>query len=510
MSTLAPELDSDAWNGDALERRKFAEWLLGALVSLSDRAGRRSGEGIAICLDGDWGSGKSFFLRGFAKTVEASGYAAIDFNSWVHDLGDGSAAPLMAVIDERMRELIGDLPAKASAKSKALDAWSSAKSRFRRSLLPASKVFASGLARKLVGTGIDELAAAMSGTAGKTDDGEMAVVDAALDKLMSQMLDAHRERVEAIEQFNKKFGEACVALAEAKKVKLPLFVLVDELDRCRPTYAISVLEEMKHLFRVPGVCFVVATNLDQVEKAVCAVYGNSFDGRRYLERFFDRRYSLPSVDLWRVSREALTQLHEPSVSSWTRERWVGLHDAADGGQAVESFKFVDDAMSLDLRSQKKIVEIAQDVIAGLPSDAYVHGVWLFFLSALWLRHPDLFSLVEKGEMNSSQVERLRGALPANPSRRFRSRSRDGSFKENAYNIVDVLSVYLEASTIELTALRTKVESAQAGSFPRSILNTLIRELPQVERSDQTYWASTSRYAQLIRFAGGAHSPDDSA
>jgi hypothetical protein len=69
-------------------------------------------------------------------------------------------------------------------------------------------------------------------------------------------------------------------------------VFIDELDRCRPTYSIELLERIKHLFDIPGLVFVLATDLAQLSNSICAVYGSRFDSRRYLQRFINLEYSL--------------------------------------------------------------------------------------------------------------------------------------------------------------------------------------------------------------------------
>ena len=75
---------------------------------------------------------------------------------------------------------------------------------------------------------------------------------------------------------------------------VPMYVIVDELDRCRPSYAIKLLERAKHLFASAGVVFVIATDTNQLAKAVSGIYGAEFDGRRYLRRFFSRTVHLPA------------------------------------------------------------------------------------------------------------------------------------------------------------------------------------------------------------------------
>ena len=70
-------------------------------------------------------------------------------------------------------------------------------------------------------------------------------------------------------------------------------VVVDELDRCRPDYAVRFLEIVKHVFEVEYVTFVLAANSTELAHAMRGVYGDDFDGESYLERFFDIRLHLP-------------------------------------------------------------------------------------------------------------------------------------------------------------------------------------------------------------------------
>ena len=76
----------------------------------------------------------------------------------------------------------------------------------------------------------------------------------------------------------------------------PLVVLIDELDRCRPGYAVGTLEAVRHLFTADGVVVVVAVNRQQLVEAVNGLYGAEFDADRYLRRFSDRRVPLRTPD----------------------------------------------------------------------------------------------------------------------------------------------------------------------------------------------------------------------
>ncbi len=53
-----------------------------------------------------------------------------------------------------------------------------------------------------------------------------------------------------------------------------LIVVIDELDRCRPDYALRFLETIKHVLEVPCVPFIIAANARELSQAVNGVYGD--------------------------------------------------------------------------------------------------------------------------------------------------------------------------------------------------------------------------------------------
>lgn len=76
-----------------------------------------------------------------------------------------------------------------------------------------------------------------------------------------------------------------------------LIILVDELDRCRPSFAVRLLEHIKHHFLNDRITFVFSINIDELQNTVKQYYGGQFNACKYLDRFFDLRISLPPADL---------------------------------------------------------------------------------------------------------------------------------------------------------------------------------------------------------------------
>ena len=76
-----------------------------------------------------------------------------------------------------------------------------------------------------------------------------------------------------------------------------LVIIVDELDRCKPEYAVRLLERVKHYFADDRISFVFSTNIKELQHTIARFYGEGFDAVRYFDRFFDLRIALPPVDM---------------------------------------------------------------------------------------------------------------------------------------------------------------------------------------------------------------------
>lgn len=72
-------------------------------------------------------------------------------------------------------------------------------------------------------------------------------------------------------------------------------IFIDELDRCRPEFAIKVLEQTKTLFQQENIVVVYSTDITQLAHSLQGIYGPRFDGRKYLERFYDKRLELNPI-----------------------------------------------------------------------------------------------------------------------------------------------------------------------------------------------------------------------
>lgn len=115
----------------------------------------------------------------------------------------------------------------------------------------------------------------------------------------------------AIENFVQSFIKNDDDLINFKKIlkgfveSLPnkkLVIIVDELDRCRPDYAMKTLEIIKHFFDVEGLFIIIPTNERSLQKCVQALYGineisnQDNENECYFNKFFNDKLKLYRPD----------------------------------------------------------------------------------------------------------------------------------------------------------------------------------------------------------------------
>ncbi|MYH71524.1 MAG: hypothetical protein F4153_02945 [Acidimicrobiia bacterium] len=87
----------------------------------------------------------------------------------------------------------------------------------------------------------------------------------------------------------KELKEELKEAAEKQRI----VVLVDELDRCEPLYALQLIETARHVLAVPNLQVVLAVNQKALEQSIQHTYGSAYDAERYLRRFVDSPKQLP-------------------------------------------------------------------------------------------------------------------------------------------------------------------------------------------------------------------------
>lgn len=99
----------------------------------------------------------------------------------------------------------------------------------------------------------------------------------------------------SLQELKSTFKNLLQEIIVEKTNKLVIFI--DELDRCNPSFAIKLLERIKHFFDDDRFIFVFSTNLSELQYTVKKFYGEGINGYLYLDKFFDLQFSLPNIDI---------------------------------------------------------------------------------------------------------------------------------------------------------------------------------------------------------------------
>lgn len=239
-------------------------------TKLSDLV-ERIDEPLVIALDGAWGSGKSFFLKcwvGEHLKEEMHKAETVYFDAFKHDYLDEPLIGLTQAIADRL-----------PADSRGRKFIQSSKKVVSKLALPALRIAgaaATGGATEVTGAALD----------GVIKSGWKEAEKAAQD-----FWNTHTAKAAAMEQFRSALKQLTQP-NEDKEPQKKLVIVVDELDRCRPDYALSLLEIIKHFFDVPGVHFVLGVNLAELQNSVRARYGTGVDAARYLHKFIQVNIAL--------------------------------------------------------------------------------------------------------------------------------------------------------------------------------------------------------------------------
>lgn len=285
------------WADDKLNREPHARFLQDFLIERTLRKAETNSGSYVLNIDAEWGFGKTFFIDNFAKQLTLSGHIVVQINAWKDDYTDDPFVAVLAAIDKALEPYIAN---QREDKGRVKSAWKTAKEVAAPIAIKTAVGIGKTLFKKYVG---DDIKSVIEDTVKDIDndctgtqilEGAIASIDKLTDEFAEKMIADFNEQNKAITDFRTKLEDA-IKLLEGG-VKHPLFVLIDELDRCRPSYAVSLLERVKHLFDASNICFVFATNSSQLQHAITGAYGPNFDGYRYLKRFFERTYTLPTPE----------------------------------------------------------------------------------------------------------------------------------------------------------------------------------------------------------------------
>lgn len=247
--------ESSPYNNDMLDRKKSGDILHQLVQSHSD--------GLVMAINGKWGSGKTTFVEMWQQQMKNEGYETIYYNAWENDY---VSDPLIGIIAEFKKKItIGG--------EKQIAKFTNVVRKVSFSMVPSLLAL---MVKQFTGLSLEDLDKVIK-------DGSKEAID-----LLNKSVDNYIDQQKTIKEFRIALEEY-VALFDK-----PIIFIIDELDRCKPDFAVKTLERIKHLFSVKNIVFVLAIDRNQLGNSIRGYYGSDLiDADDYLRKFIDVQYDLP-------------------------------------------------------------------------------------------------------------------------------------------------------------------------------------------------------------------------
>jgi hypothetical protein len=380
--SLPPPTPGSEFNSkfDVLNRKSIADGLTN-LVKVVD-------EPITCSVDGSWGWGKTTFLRMWETDLKRVGIPVVFFDAYRNDYQSDPFIALTAAILSAAEKPEG--AAKTAVKAVAKEGGKVAKLLLRGGFRVGLKVMTLGV---LNGTEFEGLAEEIASELQDATDG---YIDDAIasSKAEQDQFAAFRDALENLPG----------ALAKEIDGKSPpLVVIIDELDRCRPDFALQLLERVKYFFHAPNVHFFFGVNLSELRHAVKVRYGLETHANAYLQKFFAINIDLP------LGR---TFHGESDIVKFVNYCQTQLNISSDNPKINESIRYSKEFIAEFARSNRLSLRDIERVMSAFAlSMAFVQNSNLLFppiiagLCCIKQLHPDLFRKAKNKTLTIEELDK---------------------------------------------------------------------------------------------------------
>lgn len=361
---------------DIFSRRAFGDHLTGIVRRIEDPG--------VILLDAPWGTGKTTFIKMWRGELKKAGVPSIYFDAFANDYQDSAFVAVAS-------QIIAEAQTLKPRHKKEI-------AKFTANAVQVAKV----VGRTVLGIGIRAASAGVI----DAEDLKGAIADIAkdagteaskaIDEALKTRLESFNSDRTLFDNFKVELGAMAELLGTAYRTPTqgdelsssnlpPLVFVIDELDRCRPTFALELLEKIKHFFSVPNVIFVIVTSLSQLEMAVKFAYGD-IDARKYLEKFYHLRLLFPAGSPSR-----------PDMGTATYLRYLECPKGIS--EIIVRYQY---AHPLSFRTLERIVAYTKLVQAG--GRVFVPQI-VALLSILRVTQPEIYALARTSSLTFNILEK---------------------------------------------------------------------------------------------------------
>lgn len=353
---LAPQHPDPAhpFEGDRLERRALANRLTQMI--------RRLPAGAVFAIDAAWGDGKSWFGRNWHAELLNDQYISAYIDTFSADYMEDPFFLLIGEISIALNQgKVSDLKKRGAEVAKAL--------------APLTAKVILNAAGKLIGT--DDI----TGKFSEAVSGAAEAAAESIENLISEKITDYEREKNSVTAFKKQLAK--LAEENYKKTEKPIVIFIDELDRCKPDFAVKTIERIKHFFEVKHIIFILLLNKTQIHESIRGVYGSNIDAERYLGKFIQFSLNFP---------KKLIPEGAPPYKKFAAQklRDYGFEGVDEIDHQAEALAVCAEAFSLTLRDIERCI-----ILISLNSQYYTryHPLLVAFGPSIKIGHPKAYNQI---------------------------------------------------------------------------------------------------------------------
>ncbi|MDR3132249.1 MAG: KAP family NTPase [Rickettsiales bacterium] len=292
-----------AWENDLLNYKQFSG-KFSTIVKTIDQSF------TMISLEGYDGWGKTFFLKEWVKELKQQNEIAAYYSAW-----DISALGLS--LPSFLNFLFEDLLASYEVKKSVIQRFKNVN----------QELFSFNTLGKLISKSPLAMLSVFLDAAKEADKKDIGCILRELNIL--------QKRKENIKDFKAQLTRLINRIRKGKNI----YIMVDDLDICRPNCIVNFLESIKYMLDIEGLVFIISVSRDKsnVYKAISTVLGSNFD----LKSFTDLSLHLPKQSIKKFTKALFQNIKLPKKSK---------------SSIIDSFIFYAESLSLSLETIKYCVK----------------------------------------------------------------------------------------------------------------------------------------------------------
>ena len=254
-----------AFEPDYLSRKALAVEWTDALLST------KINHHLVISVSGDWGTGKTYLAKNWHKYLEEQEYFTCYIDAHKKDYAED---PLLVFVKELNANINQYYKTNMGFWWKVRNKIPVLKNKVPKFLIHSS-IFIAGVEVSTVISAI------------------RTIIQVA-QKFLSSKIKDKIKYLELYEKYISDFREALVKFTCL--FDKPVVIFIDELDRSNPKFVIKLIEQLKHIFEIPNIAFILTVNKKELSNTIKGIYGSEMDGYAYYKKFTTHDFTLYPIE----------------------------------------------------------------------------------------------------------------------------------------------------------------------------------------------------------------------